>query len=79
MDECIICFEPLEHNIAILKCNHKYHFDCITSWINARKSLTKFCPLCNDTENEIVNIINVKIDDQKKETNTKKEKSCIIS
>ena len=33
MDECIICFEKLEYNIAILKCNHKYHFECITSWI----------------------------------------------
>jgi hypothetical protein len=81
MEECIICFEPLENNIAILKCNHKYHFDCITNWINRKKSLTKFCPLCSDTENEIINVINVKINTLETDTfsKSKREKSCSIS
>ena len=56
MDECIICLENLDTNIAILKCNHKFHYNCIQSWILNKQNYINFCPIC-DTENEIINII----------------------
>ena len=56
MDECIICLENLDTNIAILKCNHKFHYNCIQSWILNKQNYINFCPIC-DRENEIINII----------------------
>ena len=55
--ECMICLEDMKYNIAILKCGHKMHFECVSSWIKTKKNITNFCPLCN-IPNEIVNIIN---------------------
>ena len=56
MEECIICLENLDTNIAILKCNHKFHYNCIQSWILNKQNYINFCPIC-DRENEIINII----------------------
>lgn len=43
--ECSICVEPLNDNIAIkLKCNHIFHQKCLKEWLN--KSKNKDCPLC---------------------------------
>jgi hypothetical protein len=56
--ECIICFEPLKkigEEIAVLDCNHKYHFNCIRKWIN-KSSINNSCCIC-EKNNEIVNII----------------------
>lgn len=58
-NECSICLEELDYNKAILKCGHVYHYDCIVSWMNQINNYNKFCPCCRDTDNEIVNIINV--------------------
>ena len=57
-NECAICFNNLTDEIAILKCNHKFHFKCITRWMKKKNNFVKFCPFCPDTENEIINIIN---------------------
>lgn len=55
-NECIICLEPLNCNIALLSCNHKYHYHCIQQWINTKENIKKICTICpNDVE--IVNII----------------------
>ena len=40
-EECIICFDPIEEDLVILKCNHMYCVSC--SIKHFRK---KTCPLC---------------------------------
>ena len=42
IDNCIICFYPLDKEVAVLSCGHKYHSHCITNWF--KKELT--CPEC---------------------------------
>jgi len=44
--ECLICMEEFknEEKIAILKCEHCYHDDCIKDWIKRAKGI--FCPFC---------------------------------
>lgn len=55
-NECAICFEDLEkYDIAILNCDHKFHYNCIKKWINKSNKFNKVCPLCN-IEGEIINI-----------------------
>lgn len=57
-NECIICLEPLnkpEEEIALLDCNHRYHFKCIQKWVK-KSNLNKSCCIC-EQDNEIVNII----------------------
>ena len=41
---CSICLTPLKKNILILKCNHRYHKDCIQTW----RRFNNTCPLCRD-------------------------------
>lgn len=41
---CSICLTPLEKNISVLKCNHRYHKDCIQTW----RRVNNTCPLCRD-------------------------------
>jgi len=67
-NECVICLEELNSNIAVLSCIHKnnYHYDCLIKWIEQNNTLTKICAIC-DEDVEIVNIIN-----EKKETKEKK-------
>ncbi|KAG5362874.1 E3 ubiquitin-protein ligase RNF13 [Yarrowia sp. B02] len=44
-DTCAICIEQLEDcdEIRVLKCNHVFHFSCITPWMTNRNAS---CPLC---------------------------------
>jgi|Laugresu1bdmlbsd_1035121.scaffolds.fasta_scaffold33417_1 hypothetical protein len=41
-EECVICLDEVETEWRDLECHHRYHKQCIESWItvNAR------CPLC---------------------------------
>ena len=46
-DECIICFFPLfepflDDPIAIMECNHYFHYRCIKKWLKTRQ----VCPIC---------------------------------
>ena len=69
--ECIICFENLKKQIAILSCNHLYHYKCLQNWISSQNTLTNICPLCNDSKKvEIINIV-----DDIKDIYLKKKKS----
>ena len=43
-DECSICLDKLDKNIFILKCNHKFHKECLSRWLNINPS----CPLCRN-------------------------------
>lgn len=56
-DECMICLEPLDIDVAVLSCGHKYHFRCIQQWSKKIKTFTKLCSVC-DKDVEIVNILN---------------------
>ena len=56
-EPCSICFEELDkYDVAILSCNHRFHYKCIKQWMNHKKNYVKICPIC-DKEGEIVNII----------------------
>ena len=43
--ECSICLENYNSSqrIGMLSCTHKFHYDCINSWIQTKA----ICPLCN--------------------------------
>ena len=41
-EECIICFDPIEEDLVILKCNHMY---CVSCSIKHFRKKTN-CPLC---------------------------------
>ena len=58
-DECMICLEPLNSDVAVLSCGHRYHYSCIKLWSNKIKNYTKLCSVC-DKDVEIINIINNK-------------------
>lgn len=54
--ECLICLEEFELSpVAVLSCNHKYHFNCLAKWINTKKNKYNICTVCNKNV-EIVNI-----------------------
>lgn len=41
--ECCICMNNInENNNTVLKCGHKFHFDCILNVLNVRNA----CPIC---------------------------------
>jgi hypothetical protein len=52
--ECNICFEKIkkEDKVKKLKCNHKYHLECIQIWKNTMKLESNIyihrynCPYC---------------------------------
>ena len=41
-NECCICLVELGNNIALSKCNHAFHEDCLRQWLRNRR----VCPLC---------------------------------
>lgn len=50
-DTCTICLSELNDlelndNIYQTKCNHYYHKNCITEWIQSDNELSFKCPLC---------------------------------
>lgn len=61
-EECPICLESIrKKDVAVLNCNHQFHYKCIGLWMNSiikNKFDTndKFCPVCRNGD-EIVNII----------------------
>lgn len=60
IDNCIICFYPLENEIAELSCGHKYHFDCLQKWMSDSKTVnSNLCCICNKDDIEIKNVFNL--------------------
>ena len=41
-NECPICNEQLIEGVNVLRCGHRFHNECIESWITSHNS----CPLC---------------------------------
>ena len=41
-NKCAICWEPVWRNGKILLCDHKFHRNCINTWLNQNNT----CPLC---------------------------------
>ena len=82
-EECSICLEKLENEIAHLTCQHFFHFHCISSWIQKNKQMNFNeinCPMCNQ-EFEILNIylpVETKTQNQVKKINTHKSKCNIL-
>lgn len=80
MEECIVCFYDLnDYSKAILSCGHSFHLHCITQWKDTqnKKTYTKLCPICRDTEVEIINIIDGKYEAPK--LNKKNNSSLSLS
>ena len=46
-EECSICLETLQNEIAHLSCNHFFHYKCIGEWINEHTNKNTYCPICN--------------------------------
>ena len=46
LTDCIICLEEIKKDQIIpkLSCDHKFHKECINSWINVNSS----CPICRE-------------------------------
>lgn len=42
MEECSICLEGNESKWGELKCNHRFHFECIVNWTKINNT----CPIC---------------------------------
>ena len=62
-DECPICLEDLDKNIAITNCEHQFHFECLSNWIYSQKKIIFTCPSCNQNPCEIINIYSKKKSD----------------
>ena len=82
-EECPICLDKLQKEIAHTTCNHFYHYKCIGKWIHKNKYNKIICPLCSQffeikniylSESLPVNKI-VKIDNKKQ---SKKSSCCIL-
>ena len=60
-EDCAICLEKLTGTIAILDCNHPYHFPCLQSWYKKRIKHNKGlnCPLCNTDSADVLNVIEI--------------------
>ncbi|KAJ1693203.1 hypothetical protein LUZ63_009901 [Rhynchospora breviuscula] len=45
-EECVVCktYYKNGQNLISLPCQHRYHADCITQWLQ----LNKVCPVCNE-------------------------------
>ena len=56
-EECMICLEPLNNEIAEISCSHKYHYKCIEKWIKTNNNILRACCIC-ENNTEIVNILN---------------------
>ena len=44
--KCPICLEEMKENTITIKCDHKYHQDCIKTWFDTGKLK---CPLCQES------------------------------
>ncbi len=44
-DICPICRDQMIIEVISTECNHKFHKDCLTSWIRASRRCQ--CPMCN--------------------------------
>ena len=60
-ETCAICLENFEDEVGLLSCNHYYHVNCITEWLETHET----CPYCNtvvtpfdnqDAENQSITI-----------------------
>src|SRR5690348_8975253 len=45
INNCRICFEPLNNEILKLSCNHVFHNNCIQLWFSTKRE----CPICRRT------------------------------
>ena len=56
--ECSICYTNINQNqLTTLSCNHYFHNECVTNWINTQisSSITPTCPICrNNTITEYI-------------------------
>lgn len=48
-EECAICLDKLQKEIAHTTCNHFFHYKCIIRWMynNNNKYEQSLCPLCS--------------------------------
>lgn len=56
-EECMICLEPLNNEIAEVSCSHLFHYQCIKNWMKTNKNILRACCVC-ENNTEIINIIN---------------------
>ena len=48
-DNCPICLDPIkDNNSCILKCEHKFHLECIFELYRTKNAFSNKCPMCRD-------------------------------
>ena len=48
-DNCPICLDPIkENNSCTLKCEHKFHLECIFELYRTKNEFCNKCPMCRD-------------------------------
>lgn len=58
-ENCSICLEPLEGDIRILRCTHRFHTPCLRKWEQQNRHRNCTCPNCRENINLEQPILNV--------------------
>ncbi|KAK0577163.1 hypothetical protein LWI29_028792 [Acer saccharum] len=56
IDRCVVCqveFEEGESLVALLPCEHPYHADCISNWLQVKK----ICPICTTEVSQLAKTV----------------------
>jgi hypothetical protein len=67
--ECSICLsnENRDDNIIETKCNHRFHKNCIHTWINTHNHNYQTCPICRGNISDLGEYLNTDDYDKKLE------------
>ncbi|EOA25198.1 hypothetical protein CARUB_v10018510mg [Capsella rubella] len=58
IDRCVVCqmeFEERESLVVLRPCDHPYHSECITKWLETKK----ICPICCSEPSFSSNVVNI--------------------
>ena len=74
MEECCICLDHLETDVAVLECLHKFHFKCAAKWIKH----SSICPICREEMILLARVDAISVANSIKYIPHRKKKTCTI-